>query len=103
MRTANEDTAAIRKELRKRGFTGSVRHGRGTAYGWVEIRGSEDGGVFTERERAVLSAEGLAGGGNFCVIAPEARAVWVARLEGRAPDPADVAHMRQMQEARMND
>lgn len=98
-----EITAIIRKELRKRGFTGSVTQGRGTACAWIHVRGSGEWGAFTDKEREILKAAGEIPGGNFCPIAPESQALLLARLEGRAPDPKDVQHAKAMSECRMWD
>jgi hypothetical protein len=78
--TTREEIAAIRKALRALGFTGSVRNGRGTAYGWVDIRGTDTLGNFTESEKALLRSLGFTPGGNLCVIAPEERRYWVLKL-----------------------
>ncbi len=81
MSDAKEDIKIIRKALKKRCPTLSVRNGRGTAWGWVEISGSGEYGNFTEVERKVLCDVGLTPGGNFAVISPESREYW--RQEGR--------------------
>lgn len=66
------EIAAIRKALRVRGLKASIRNGRGTAYGYVEMTGTEDFGRFTDSDNAVLrDAFGEdAGRSNFFLIAP---------------------------------
>ncbi len=98
-----ERTAAIRKALRTHGFTGSVRQGWGRACSWIRIRGSGEYGQFTKQEREILKRFGETPGGNFCPLAPEDQALFLARLEGREPATADVEHARRIHESRMWD
>lgn len=76
---------AIRRALKKKCRTLSVRNGRGTAWGWVDITGSDPGGCFTAAERAVLTELGMSPGGNFANIAPDARGYWLKKLTGQIP------------------
>jgi hypothetical protein len=72
--SVRDETARIRAALRARGFTGSVRMDRGTAYGWVVISGTaSDFGTFTEAENEILrDAFGTdAGRSNVFLIAPD--------------------------------
>ncbi len=101
-RPAKDDAADLRRLLRAKGFTGSVRLGRGSACSWVDISGSLPGGEFTQAERDLLRGLGMSPGGNFCVIAPEERRIWIDRLSGRELDPADVAHARAIWQARLD-
>jgi len=95
-----QETKAIRQALRKHGFTGSVRQGKGTAYCWIHIRGSNGYGEFTDQEREILKRFGETPGGNFCPIPPEDQPLLLARLEGREPDLKDVEHACQRHESR---
>lgn len=96
-------TADIRRELRKRGFTGSVRQGRGTACCWIHIHGSGKWGEFTEKEKEILKAAGETPGGNFCPIPAEDQPLLLARLQGREPDPQDICHAQAIRDCRMWD
>jgi len=70
----------IRRALKSLAPTLSVRKGRGTAYGWIDIRGSGSMGEFTEEERKVLDMVGLGYGVNYSNISPEKRRFWVEKL-----------------------
>lgn len=83
MSDARQEISEIRKAIKRTVPTVSVRNGRGTAWGWVEISGSDDGGMFTGAERAGLSALGLSLGGNFSVISPDSRGFWHKKLTGQ--------------------
>ncbi len=83
--STNEATKLIRAALRAGCKTLHVRHGTGTAYGWIEISGSADkSGTFTDAERAYLRKLGFTPGGNFCVISPDSedRDYWLKVLCG---------------------
>ena len=80
---AKAEITIIRSAIKAQIPTVSVRNNRGTAWGWVGIRGSGGGGMFTEAEREGLKALGLTPGGNYCNIAPDARSFWVKRLTGQ--------------------
>jgi hypothetical protein len=73
--------ATIRKALKKLCPTLSVRRGRGTAYGWIEISGSKEFGNFTEQEKRALDKFGLNYGSNFSVISPEDRKYYVEKAQ----------------------
>ena len=79
---SNEEVREIRRLIKAKAPTVSVRRGRGTAYGWIEIGGSGEGGAFTDAERTALEAMGLSLGGNFCVIDPADRNWWLHKLAG---------------------
>lgn len=81
-RTTTDEVAIIRRLIKAKVPTVSVRRGQGTASGWVDIRGSGDWGNFTDGERAGLKALGFQPGGNFENIAPDARAFWIKKLGG---------------------
>jgi hypothetical protein len=76
----------IRKALKTKCKTLSVRIGRGTAYGWIDIRGSGRWGEFTEAERKTLDEVGLGYGANFSCIPPENREFWVEKLCKLVPE-----------------
>lgn len=81
----------IRKALKKLAPTLSVRRDRGTAYGWIVIRGSGSFGEFTGKEKRALEKFGLNYGANCALISPEERRYYVekaAKLLGIGlPDP----------------
>lgn len=58
----------------------SVRKGRGTGWGWLEIRGSAGNGHFTQSEMDGMAFIGLPHGANYCVISPEDRAFWLDKM-----------------------
>ena len=72
----------IRKIVKGKAKTVSVRGGRGTAWGWVEISGSGDFGNFTNQERIALRSLSIRPGGNFAVISPENRASFIEKHLG---------------------
>ena len=73
MAVFDEEIKLIRKALKKLAKSLSVRRGRGTAYGWIEIWGSLEFGEFTEEEREALERFGIPAGGNCAVISPDDR------------------------------
>lgn len=76
----------IRKALKSRCRTFSVRMARGTAYGWIDIWGSGEFLEFTEEEKQVLDEFGMNYGGNCTVIGPDSTDFWVKRLCDRVPE-----------------
>jgi hypothetical protein len=78
-----EQIRAIRVIVKSKSPTLSVRCGKGTSWGWVDIRGSKnDFGEFTEEEKEALTDLGLNYGGNFAVISPEDRKRYLRRWLG---------------------
>jgi len=82
-----EDTidqiALIRKLIRVKSKTLSVRNDRGTAFGWVAIRGSKtECGEFTDEEKKALDELGLSCGSNFATISPENRKYYLRKWLG---------------------
>lgn len=75
-----EKIKLLRKWIKKVIPTVSVRMGRGTAWGWVEITGSGYGGKFTDKERKDLDALGFSYGGNFSVISPDDVEYYLAKV-----------------------
>jgi hypothetical protein len=73
----DREIGVIREALKRLCPTLSVRRGTGTAYTWIDIRGSEEFGKFTEGERRALEGFGLAAGGNLALISPEDREYYV--------------------------
>jgi hypothetical protein len=65
---AKERIKKIRELLKADCKTLSVRGGTGTAYGWLEVRGSLDCGKFTEAEKQTLEKFSMNYGGNFAVM-----------------------------------
>ncbi len=81
--STKDEIAEIRRLIKQRIPTVSIRNGRGTAWGWVEISGSMRGGCFTFTEQKGLEALGFHPGGNFAVISPDSRNFWLHKLTGR--------------------
>ena len=84
--TTKEDVAEIRKLIKKKCPTISVRMDRGTAYGWVDIS-AKGGRTFSQAETKCLSDLGLVASPrvktNWVVIAPEDRSKWIKKLKSR--------------------
>ena len=81
---AKEQIKIIRKEIKKVAPKVSVRMGRGTAWGWVDISGSaSEWGIFTDEEREALTELGIRCGANCANISPDDRDWWVAKLTGQ--------------------
>jgi hypothetical protein len=76
----------VRKALKSRCGTFSVRMARGTAYGWIEIWGSGECASFTEEEKRVLEEFGIPYGMNCAVISPENQKYWVEKLSRLVPE-----------------
>lgn len=76
----------IRKALKTRCKTLSVRMDRGTAYGWISIWGSGEFSEFTDDEKKALDEVGMNYGGNCAVISPESRDYWVEKLCRMVPE-----------------
>jgi len=77
----DEQIGVVRKALKKLCPTLSVRRGRGTVYGWIDVSGSGEFGNFTDEEKKALDRFGLNYGANFAVISPEDRKYHVKRAE----------------------
>lgn len=82
-----EDTidqiALARKLVKAKCKTLSVRNDRGTAYGWIDIRGSKsEWGEFTEEEKKALEELGLRYGLNCANISPENRKYYLRKWLG---------------------
>jgi len=77
-----QQISTIRKIVKGKTKTVSVRNGQGTAWGWVEISGSGDFGNFTDRERIALRSLNIKSGGNFALISPENRASFIEKHLG---------------------
>ena len=75
-----EETAEIRKHIKKRVPTVSVKMGRGSAHGYVSVD-CGTGWEFTVKERKVLKSLGLTLGRNTAIISPEERKKLAARLK----------------------
>lgn len=80
MSRATTEIAQIRKLIKAQVPGVSVRNGRGTAYGWVEISGSGEYGNFTPEQFEGLKALGIAPCANFAVIPPLERGAFIERL-----------------------
>lgn len=82
-----EDTidqiALVRKLIRAKCKTLSVRNSRGTGYGWININGSKtEWGEFTDEEKKVLDELGLRYGLNSANISPENRKYYLRKWLG---------------------
>lgn len=72
----------IRRIIKNKCPSISVRHAKGTAYGWVDIsagKGKWRGRSFTSKEKRCLRNLGLIPGGNFDAISPEERGKFIER------------------------
>ena len=71
----DEAIKTIRKAIKSLAPTVSVRRGKGTAYGWIDIDGTADEfGHFTNQEKEGLTEFGFYNvSGNIVLISPEAR------------------------------
>jgi hypothetical protein len=76
----------VRKALKTRCKTFSVRMARGTAYGWIDIWGSDEFNHFTDEEKKVLEEFGIPYGGNCALISPDDRDYWVKKLANLMPE-----------------
>ena len=70
---ATRDIKLIRRIIKKKCPTVSVRMGQGTAYGWVDITSKDIGARFTDKEMKCLKGLGRNPGSNFDLISPEDR------------------------------
>lgn len=88
-----EKIKLLRKWIKKVAPTVSVRMGRGTAWGWVEISGSGYGGKFTDKEKKDLDSLGFSYGGNFSVISPDEVEYYLAKvLKSRVMETKEYPH-----------
>ena len=67
--SAKENVKKLRKIVKKRCPTVSVRMGSGTVYGWAQI--SKGGEGFTKKEIQCLKSFGFKPGGNWLPIPPD--------------------------------
>jgi len=74
--------STIRKIVKDKAKTVSVRGGQGTAYGWVEISGSDTFGNFTDQERKALRSLNIRPGGNCALVSPENRTSFIEKQLG---------------------
>ena len=79
--STKEEAEIIRRHLKSLCKTLSVRLGKGTAYGWIRIRGSGPCGDFTDTENKILTEIGLTTGMNCVNIAPGDRHYWLSHLQ----------------------
>lgn len=77
--SSRSQTAKIRKIIKERCPTVSVRMGKGTARGWVQIDGSKDQfGRFTNTEKRCLRTFGLKTGlGGGTTIMPDEKSFFI--------------------------
>jgi len=71
----DEAVKMIRKAIKSLAPTVSVRRGKGTAYGWIDIDGTADEfGHFTDQEKVGLIKFGFSNvSGNLVLINPDDR------------------------------
>jgi hypothetical protein len=78
-----EQIALARKLIKSKCKTLSVRNGRGTAWGWIDIEGSENEfGEFTIEEKKALEELGLRFSLNCAVISTENREYYLRKWLG---------------------
>ena len=70
---AKDQVKLIRRIIKKKCPTVSVRMAKGTAWGYVDITSRDIGARFTAKEVKCLKGIGLNPGSNFEVISPDAR------------------------------
>ena len=63
--TSDTRIKLIRRIVKKKCPTVSVRRGKGTSYGYVDITSRDIGASFTSKESNCLKGLGLIPGGNF--------------------------------------
>jgi len=61
----------IRKIIKQRCPTVSVRMGKGTVYGWAQVSSRDIGASFTQSEKKCLRGLGLKPGNNWLPIPPD--------------------------------
>ena len=67
-----ENIKKVRKIIKNKCPTVSVRMGQGTIYGWAQIMNKDRGASFTKSERACLKHEfNLRPGGNYDSLSPK--------------------------------
>lgn len=66
-----EEVAKLRKIVKKKCPTVSVRMGTGTVWGWAQITSRDRGASFTDSEKRCLRKLGLNPGGNWLPIPPD--------------------------------
>src|ERR1043166_5131511 len=80
---AKLEIATIRKVIKTKVPTVSVRNERGTAWGWIRLGGTGEYGTFTETEQNGLRELGIEPGRSNCwLISPDSRAFWLKKLTG---------------------
>ena len=85
MEDAIEQIKLIRKLIKAKVKTVSVRNETGTAWGWIAINGSADYGNFTDKEEKALRENfGLITGKSNCyLINPEDRIYYIKKWTGQ--------------------
>jgi len=71
--SAKRQVTLIRRIIKKKCPTVSVRMAKGTAFGYVDITSRDIGARFTGKEMKCLRNLGLNPGSNFEVISPDKR------------------------------
>ncbi|MFH2109952.1 MAG: hypothetical protein ABIJ47_01690 [Candidatus Bathyarchaeota archaeon] len=88
----NEANALIRDCIKAACPTVSVRRGRGTAAGWLDISGSKEFGNFTDAEKQQLATLGITASSNVHSMDFDDKARFIERnklLDEPAPKPKD--------------
>ncbi len=73
--SVRKETAKVRKIIKDRCPTVSVKMGKGTAYGWVDIWSK--GIRFTDKEKKCLKSFGFTPGSNAANLLPAERKVFI--------------------------
>jgi len=84
----------IRKIIKGKCKTLSVKGGRGTATGWIEISGSGAGGEFTDTERKVLTELGISYGANYSVMDYGLQLEFLDRVKEYGLNNEEILHTR---------
>jgi len=77
--STTRDIKLIRRIIKKKCPTVSVRMGSGTAWGWADIHSKDRGAPFTKKELNCLRGLGLTPGSNWDVIAPDNQKAFIER------------------------
>ena len=74
---AGDQIKLIRRIIKKKCPTISVRMGKGTSWGWVDISSKDIGARFTDKEIKCLKGLNMNPGSNWDLISPEDRGKFI--------------------------
>ena len=76
---AADQIKLIRRIIKAKCPTLSVRMGKGTSWGWVDISSKNIGARFTKNESSCLKSLGMTPGGNWDLISPADRPKFIEK------------------------